>query len=113
MRRHQIENAAFGIATQVRLVEDTIDSALVEIAELQSRMVQARAAMGVGPATGQEALLKLGQTLSALIGARGEMASCHSSLADASQLVPGLRTVSFGDTTDCPKTASTDLRVVA
>ena len=113
MRRHQIENAAFGIATQVRAVEDIIDSALAEIAELQSRMVHARAAMGVGPATGQDAFLKLGQTVSSLIGARGEMASCHASLADATQFVPGLRTVSFGDTTDCPKTASTELRVVA
>ena len=75
MRRHQIENAAFGIATQVRAVEDIIDSALAEIAELQSRMVHARAAMGVGPATGQDAFLKLGQTVSSLIGARGEMAA--------------------------------------
>lgn len=113
MRRHQIENAAFGIATQVRAVEDTIDAALAEIAELQGRMVRARATMGIGPATGQEAFLKLGLTVQSLIGARGDMASCHASLADATQFVPGLRTVGFGDGSDCPKTAAADLRVVA
>ena len=113
MRKIQIENAAYAIATQVRAVEDTIDAALAEIAELQGRMVRARSAMGVGPSIGQEAFLKLGQTIQSLIGARGDMASCHASLADATQFVPGLRTVSFGDTTDCPKTASAELRVVA
>ena len=114
MRKQQIENAAFGIATQVRAVEDTIDAALAELAELQGRMVRARSTMGVGPATGQSAFLKLGQTLTALVEARGGMADCHASLADATQFVPGLRTVSFGDGSDCPKTSATaDLRIVA
>ena len=113
MRKHQIQTAAFDIATQVRAVEDTIDAALAEIAELQGRMVRARATMGVGVATGQDAFLKLGQTVTSLIGARGDMASCHASLATATQFVPGLRTVGFGDTTDCPNTASAELRIVA
>ena len=114
MRKQQIENAAFDIATQVRAVEDTIDAALAEIAELQGRMIRARSAMGVGPTTGQDALIKLGQTVTSLIGARGDMASCHASLAEATQFVPGLRTVSFGDGSDCPKPqASADLRIVA
>ena len=37
MRKQQIENAAYNVATQVRTVEDTIDAALAEIAELQAR----------------------------------------------------------------------------
>ena len=36
MRKHRIENAAYEVATQVRAVEDTIDAALTEMAELQS-----------------------------------------------------------------------------
>ena len=37
MRKQMIENAAYEVATQVRAVEDAIDAALAEIAELQSR----------------------------------------------------------------------------
>ncbi|QNN64508.1 hypothetical protein H9L12_09315 [Sphingomonas rhizophila] len=114
MRKHQIESAAFDIATQVRAVEDMIDAALVEMAELQGRMVRARAVMGVGPATGQAAFAKLADTLQALIVARGGMADCHGELAAAKQSVPGLRTTSYGDTDDCPPPKGiADLRVVA
>lgn len=115
MRKHVVEAAALNVATQVRVVEDTIDAALTEIAELQARMVRARAAIGVGPATGQAALAKLGATLQGLIAARGDMAQCHGELAAAKQLVPGLRTVAYGDTDDCPPPPSgqVDLRIVA
>jgi len=40
MRKQMIQNAAFEVATQVRAVEDTIDSALAEIAELQARIMR-------------------------------------------------------------------------
>ena len=36
MRKQMIENAAYEVATQVRAVEDSIEAALAEIAELQS-----------------------------------------------------------------------------
>ena len=36
MRKQMIENAAYEVATQVRAVEDSIDAALGEIAELQA-----------------------------------------------------------------------------
>ena len=39
MRKQMIQNAAYEVATQVRAVEDTIDSALNEIAELQARIM--------------------------------------------------------------------------
>ena len=41
MRKQMIENAAFEVATQVRAVEDTVDAALAEIAELQARIMRA------------------------------------------------------------------------
>ena len=50
MRKQQIENAAFEVATQIRAVEDSIDATLLEIAELQSRMMRVNAVAHVGPA---------------------------------------------------------------
>lgn len=117
MRKQMIENAAFEVATQVRAVEDTIDSALASIAELQSRMIEVRTVSGTGVATGQPAFEELATALQALITARGGMARCHAELVDAKARIPGLRTVSWGDGDDCPespsKTARTDLRIVA
>ena len=115
MRKQQIENAAFDIAEQVRTVEETIDNALAEMAELQGRMMRAHAVAGVGVRTGHDALLHLADTLNALVVARGGMGNCHAALLEAKGLVPGLRTVSFGDMAECPpkKAALTDLRIVA
>ena len=109
-----IETAAFEVATQVRAVEDMIENALAEIAELQGRMVRARAAAGVATATGHEAFEQLADALQGLVTARGGMANCHGALVEAKQFVPGLRTVGFGDAQECPpQTALADLRVVA
>lgn len=112
MRKVQIENAAFEVAHQVRTVEDTIDQAIGEIAELQARLIHARSVTGVGVATGQDALEQLAATIGALVAARGGIANCHGALLVAKDLVPGLRTFGFGDH-ECPTIARTDLRVVA
>ena len=115
MRKHIVENAAYEVATQVRAVEDVIENALEEIAELQMRMIRARSAAGVATATGHDALQHLAGALQGLVSARGGIASCHASLVEAKQFVPGLRTVSFGDASECPPPPSgaVDLRVVA
>jgi hypothetical protein len=114
MRKHQIENAAFEVATQVRAVEDTIDQAIAEIAELQSRMINVRAVSGIGVATGQPAFEQLANAVQALIAARGGVANCHGALVEAKKLIPGLRTVGFGDVGECPPAeARADLRIVA
>ena len=116
MRKQQIEATAFDVATQVRAVEDCIETALEEIAELQARMIRARAITGVATATGHGAFEQLGAALQSLISARGGMANCHAQLVDAKQFVPGLRAVSFGDGTDCPPPGAIEpapLRVVA
>ena len=114
MRKQMIENAAFEVATQVRAVEDTIDSALSAIAELQSRMIEVRTVSGTGVAIGQPAFEQLGTALQALISARGGMARCHAELVDAKAKIPGLRTFATGDT-ECPDEpmARAGLRVVA
>ena len=114
MRKQMIETAAYEVAAQVRAVEDAIETALGEIAELQGRMVRARATMGVATATGHEAFEHLAQAVQSLVTARGGMAHCHGTLKETKQFVPGLRTVSFGDAEECPpKEAAGRLRVVA
>lgn len=115
MRKQMIENAAYEVATQVRAVEDTIDTALAEIAELQLKMINARGVAGVGVQTGHDALEQLAGALQGLVHARGSMAGCHAALVHAKDKVPGLRTTMFGDGDECPKTAEITpaLRVVA
>lgn len=113
MRKQMIENAAFDVAEQVRTVEDTIDHALTEIAELQGRMMRARGVAGVGVRTGHNALEHLATTLQSLVSARGGMGNCHAALLEATASVPGLRTVGFGDAQCPPLTAAAPLRIVA
>jgi hypothetical protein len=113
MRKQQIENSAYEVATQVREVEDIIDAALGEIAELQSRLVRAVGVTGIAHVRIQAAFDQLSATTSSLVAARGSIGTCHVALADAKAYIPGLRTVSWGDGDDCPKTAQADLRIVA
>jgi hypothetical protein len=114
MRRQILEQTALDVAHQVRAVEDSIEAALIELAELQNRMIRARSVAGVGISTGHQALEQVVVSLQALVMARGGMANCHSALVEAKQHVPGLRTVSFGDTQECPPpSALGSLRAVA
>ena len=114
MRKQMIENAAYEVATQVRAVEDSIDTALTEIAELQARMMRANAVAATGFGTIHPALQQLASAVAGLVETRGAIVGCHAALADAKGKVPGLRTVSWGDGDDCPPaSARTDLRIVA
>lgn len=115
MRKHQIQDAAFEVATQVRAVEDSIDTALAEIAELQARVMRANSVARTGYGTVHPALEQLAAAMNGLVGARGSVVGCHAALADAKGKVPGLREVAFGDGEECPKTktAFADLRIVA
>jgi hypothetical protein len=47
MRKQLIEQSAHAVATQVRAVEDSIEAALMELAELQARLIRARSTTGV------------------------------------------------------------------
>ena len=114
MRKQIIENAAYEVGTQVRAVEDTIDSALAEIAELQARIMHVHSVAGVGYGVIHPTLEKLAIAVMGLIETRGAIVGCHEALADAKGKVPGLRTVSWGDGQACPPASgSADLRVVA
>lgn len=113
MRKQNIENAAFEVATQVRAVEDSIEAALIELAELQARMVHARGVTNVGFITSHAAFEQLAATTSGLIAARGGIANCHVALAETQKAIPGLRAVGFGDQGSCPPSAKAELRIVA
>jgi hypothetical protein len=114
MRKQIIENAAIEVAAQVRVVEDTIDSALSEIAELQARILRANNVAGVGFAAVHPTLEQLASALNGLVTTRGAIVGCHAALAEAKGKVPGLRTVAIGDGDDCPPVKClADLRVVA
>jgi hypothetical protein len=113
MRKQNMENAAFEVATQVRAVEDSIESALAELAELQARMVNARGVTNANFVASHAAFEQLAATTSGLVAARGGIANCHAALAETQKTIPGLRTVGFGDQGSCPPAASADLRIVA
>jgi predicted TIM-barrel enzyme len=113
MRKQMIENAAYEVATQVRAVEESIEAALIELAELQTRMVRARAATNAGFVTSHAAFEQLAATTGGLIAARGGIANCHAALAETKKSIPGLRTVAIGDDDCPPATGRADLRVVA
>lgn len=115
MRKQMMENAAFEVAAQVRAVEESIETALSEIAELQARMVRARAVTAVGFVTSHAAFEQLAAATSGLVAARGGIGNCHVALAETKKVIPGLRTVSWGDGDDMcpPETGAATLRIVA
>ena len=114
MRKQQMQNAAHELATQVRTVEDSIEAALAEIAELQAKMIHARAVTRAGFVNSHAAFEQVAATVSSLVAARGGIGNCHAALVDTQQTIPGLRTVAFGEPDECPpKVARADLRIVA
>jgi hypothetical protein len=114
MRKQMIQDAALDVATQVRAVEDSVDAALMEIAELQARIMRANSVAGAGFATVHPTLEQLATAVTGLVASRGAIVGCHAALADAKGKVPGLRTVSIGDDGSCPPASATaSLRVVA
>lgn len=113
MRKQMMENAAFDVAAQVRAVEESIESALIELAELQSRMVRARSVTNAGFANSHAAFQHLAETTTGLVSARGGIAQCHVALVEARKTIPGLRTVAWGDQYECPPAGAANLRVVA
>lgn len=113
MRKQVIENAAYEVATQVRAVEDTIDTALSEIAELQARILRVKLVASMEYGTINPSLEKVAAAVTGLVATRAVVADCHIALTEAKGKIPGLRAFSYGDEGDCPEIARTDLRIVA
>ena len=114
MRRQMIEHAAFELAAQVRAAEESIETAIAQLAELQVRMVHARGVTGAAFVASHAPFEHVATATTGLVAARGGIAGCHAALAEARKTIPGLRTVGLGDDGDCPPNqAAASLRVVA
>ena len=116
MRKQMMENAAYEVATQIRSVEDSIEAAMVELAELQTKMVHARGVTNANFNSSHAAFEQLAATTRDLIAARGSIGGCHAALVETRKTIPGLRTVAWGDDGDCPSPAPTPsgmLRIVS
>lgn len=113
MRKQAVWNAVHQVGIHTRAVEGLIESALVELAELQGKCVQVSNVAGVPYSTLQESFEAVSATINDLVKVRGTMARCHEVFVEAKEKIPGVRTTSWGDGDPCCGTAQTDLRVVA
>ena len=108
MRKQMIESAAFEVATQVRAVEDAIETASPKSPNCRAGWsAPARQwASPPPPATRRSSNWPI--AVQSLVTARGGMANCHVTLVETTQFVPGLRTVGFGDMQECPPQQARD-----
>jgi hypothetical protein len=114
MRKQAIWNAVHEVGIHTRAVESLIESTLVELSELQSKLIQVNNVAGVSYSTLQESFEGVSATISELVKVRGTMARCHETFVDTKEKIPGVRPAKWGDPDPCcPKIAETDLRVVA
>lgn len=113
MRRDAIWNAVHEVGIHTRAVEDLIESALVELAELQSKLVQVSNVAGVKYETLQQSFEGVSTTINDLVKVRGSMAQCHQVFVETKEKIPGVRTTSWGNGNVCCGSAQTDLRIVA
>ena len=114
MRKEAIWNAVHEVGIHTRAVEDLIESALVELSELQSKLVQVSNVAGVTYATLQESFEGVSATINDLVKVRGTMAHCHEVFVETKEKIPGVRPAKWGDPNPCCSgVAEPELRVVA
>ena len=114
MRKQAIWNAVHEVGIHTRSVEGLIESALIELGELQSKLVQVSNVAGVSYSTLQQSFEGVSATINDLVKVRGTMAQCHEVFVETKEKIPGVRTTSWGDGDPCcGKIAHTDLRIVA
>ena len=120
MRKEAIWNAVHEVGIHTRAVEDLIESTLIELSALQSKLVQVSNVAGVTYATLQESFEGVSATINDMVKVRGSMAQCHEVFVETKEKIPGVRTIpgtrttSWGDPDPCcGKVAQTDLRVVS
>jgi len=115
MRKQAIWNAVHEVGIHTRAVEDLIESALVELSQLQAKLVQVSNVAGVSYSTLQKSFEGVSTTINDLVKVRGTMAQCHNVFVETKEKIPGVRTTSWGngDNVCCPASANTDLRIVA
>ena len=114
MRKEAIWNAVHEVGIHTRAVEDLIESTLIELSTLQSKLVEVSNVAGVTYATLQGSFEGVSATINDLVKVRGSMAQCHEVFVETKEKIPGVRTTSWGNPDPCcPKIAHVDLQVVA
>jgi hypothetical protein len=114
MRKQAIWDAVHEVGIHTREVEALIESALIELSELQSKLVQVSNVAGVSYSTLQQSFEGVSATMNDLVRVRGTMAQCHEVFVETKEKIPGVRTTSWGNTDPCcGSSAHSDLRIVA
>ena len=114
MRKQAIWDAVHEVGIHTRAAEGLIESALVELGELQSKLVRVSNVGGLSYSTLQDSFEALSATINDLVKVRGTMAQCHEVFVETKEKIPGVRTTSWGDGNPCcGALAHPDLRVVA
>ena len=114
MRRQAIWNAVHEVGIHTRAAEGLIESTLVELSQLQSKLVEVSNVAGVPYSTLQESFEGVSATINDLVKVRSTMGRCHEVFVETKEKIPGVRTTSWGDGNPCcASLAHTDLRIVA
>ena len=114
MRKQAVWDAVHEVGIHTRAVEDLIESTLIELSALQSKLVQVSNVAGVTYATLQESFEGVSATINDLVKVRGSMAQCHEVFVETKEKIPGIRTKAWGDPDPCcPKIAEVELQIVA
>lgn len=91
----QRRNAAENLATRLIATEHAVDEAISRMADLAGYMPIARSKANLSAVVGQDAISHAAETLSALVGARGQLVETHNRLAEARDQI-GLRAMAMG-----------------
>jgi len=113
MRKQAIWNAVHEVGIHTRAVESLIESTLLELSALQSKLVEVNNVAGVSYSTLQDSFEGVSTTINELVRVRGTMARCHEVFVETKEKIPGVRASTWGDGDPCCGTAHTDLRIVA
>jgi hypothetical protein len=91
----QRRNAAENLASRLFATEKAVDEAICKMADLAGYMPIARADANLSAVVGQDAISHAAETLSALVGARGQLVATHNQLAEMRDQI-GLQAMAMG-----------------
>lgn len=91
----QRRNAAENLMRRLLVTEQAVDEAIGKMADLAGYMPTARVDAHLSAVVGQDAIAQAADTLSALVGARGQLVATHNRLAETRDQI-GLRAMAMG-----------------
>ena len=83
------------LASKLFATERAVDEAICRMADLAGYMPVARVDANLSAVVGQEAISQAAETLSALVGARGQLVATHNRLAETRDQI-GLQAMALG-----------------